>query len=446
MVCSLLATNRPVILIHPCSGQEVGSGLLYYTQSDEVIRVVRGRHELRSLVQSRNSMAAFLMRRQTGKGETPAEPLLPPTLDEERVCKKCYAVDGCMLYRRVRFPLLEDFGFTKCLVQAVEDVDDKTSEIGELYNLKTGHLTQEQCDFFKQWESLISLEEQEMLRFRKELWLLGSQDREKAGRCFADMVIKECKLENGPGVSKIHRYTYTFVRKPLASKKQVQMQPSLLNGHITKGDAVSISIEPNLLALSRGFVLELHPTSVVLGVDHELDVGSLLARSRRSTTRHAEDAVFRIDKDEMAAGIGRIRDNLAKLFYVGGDGRRCALVVDLRAPAFDETVLEIERQRLKDEKEGVLNENQKEAMVRVLAAKDYAIVLGMPGTGKTTTIAEIIKELVRRGKTVLLSSHTHSAVDTILSKLFDVDFEILRLGNADKACPFSHFISKTLRS
>jgi len=348
-----------------------------------------------------------------------------------------------MLYRRVSPLFLGRTVFTNSLAQAVEGVEDYTSEIAELYNLKTGHLTQEQCGFFKQWEALISLEEQEMLRFRKELWLLGSQDREKVGRCFADMIIKEYKLENGPGVSKIHRHTYTFVRKQLAPKIQGRTQPSLLSGHITKGDAVTISIEPNLLALSRGFVLELNPASVIVGVDHELDVGSLLARSRRSTTSRAEDAIFRIDKDEMAAGIGRMRDNLAKLFYAGGDERRRALVVDLQAPAFDEFVLEIERQRLKDEKESTLNENQKEAMVRVLAAKDYTIMLGMPGTGKTTTIAEIIKELVKRGKTVLLSSYTHSAVDTILAKLRDVDFEILRLGNSDKACSFPHFEDTT---
>ena len=343
-----------------------------------------------------------------------------------------------MLYRRVSPPFLRYIVFTEHRLQAVEGVEDNTSEIAELYNLKTGHLTQEQCDFFKKWEALISLEEQEMLRFRKELWLLGSRDREKAGRCFADMITKEYKVENGRGVSKIHRHTYTFVRKPLASKTQARMQPSLLNGHITKGDAVTISIEPNLLALSRGFVLELNPKSVVVGVDHELDVGSLLARSRWSIAHRAEDAVFRIDKDEMAAGIGRIRDNLAKLFYAGGDERRRAVVVDLRAPEFDQAVLENERQRLKDEK-GVLNQNQKEAMAKVLAAKNYTIMLGMPGTGKTTTIAEIIKELVKQGKTVLLSSYTHSAVDTILAKLLDVDFEILRLGNADKACSFFYF-------
>lgn len=28
-------------------------------------------------------------------------PILPPTIDDERECSKCYASDACMLYRRV---------------------------------------------------------------------------------------------------------------------------------------------------------------------------------------------------------------------------------------------------------------------------------------------------------------------------------------------------------
>lgn len=30
-------------------------------------------------------------------------PILPPTIDNERECARCYASDACMLYRRVRF-------------------------------------------------------------------------------------------------------------------------------------------------------------------------------------------------------------------------------------------------------------------------------------------------------------------------------------------------------
>jgi len=112
-------------------------------------------------------------------------------------------------------------------------------------------------------------------------------------------------------------------------------------------------------------------------VDHELDVGSLLARSRRSTTRRAEGAVFRIDKDEMAADIGRIRDNLAKLFYARVDERQRALVVDLQAPAFDDV-----RQRLKDEKESVLDEIRSRCWGKYLLRKIIGSCLACRGQVK----------------------------------------------------------------
>lgn len=54
---------------------------------------------------------------------------------------------------------------------------------------------------------------------------------------------------------------------------------------------------------------------------------------------------------------------------------------------------------------------------QVMAAKDYALILGMPGTGKTTTIACLVQILVAQGKSILLTSYTHSAVDNILLKL-----------------------------
>jgi len=59
---------------------------------------------------------------------------------------------------------------------------------------------------------------------------------------------------------------------------------------------------------------------------------------------------------------------------------------------------------------------------QVLSAQDYALILGMPGTGKTTAIASLIQSLVAQGKTVLLSSYTHSAVDNILLKLNQVQY------------------------
>ncbi|KAF9804281.1 hypothetical protein IEO21_09435 [Rhodonia placenta] len=420
-------------------GTEVPSGLLYYTRNDEVVRVPAVRNELRALLVARNEMAGYMMRRmrqQSGAGKLEAkhepedmsevESFLPPTIDDTWQCGKCYALNTCMLYRK-----------------AVENVVDTVSPIADIYALKTSHLTPTQSEFFKKWEALIALEEQDLVRFKKELWTMGAPEREKRGRCFSDMVL-DVSYRPGSDASqstlkadgKIHRFTYRFVKNIHTTAA------SLLNGHMSCGDAITVSVEPNLLAMARGFIVDLTPEGVVVGVDHEINLDAIrvLTNGRRSI--HDPSVVFRIDKDELFGGMGRIRDNLAQLFYVNGDTRRLQLVVDLMPPRFEDCEMTTPSAKLTSMSQ--LNSNQRHAVTKVLSAQDYALILGMPGTGKTTVIAAIIQKLVDIGKTVLLASYTHSAVDTILLKLKDVaDFGILRLGNLDKIHPDVHRFTLT---
>ncbi|TDL20255.1 Dna2-domain-containing protein [Rickenella mellea] len=427
-------------------GVDVPSGLLFYTQSDEVIKVAAGWNEVRGLIMARNDMALHTMQRMRvldssskkidpGKSvadagdieDSPQSGLfLPPTIDDERVCTRCWAVDACMLFRK-----------------AVENVVDHDSPIANLYEVKTSHLSAPQMAFFKKWEALIALEEQDLVRFRKELWTMGAKDREEKGRCLGSMALDPSyrpPVLKGEVMKdqKIHRFTYRFIRQN-GHRDLKDASKSLLNGQILDGDPITVSVEPHLLAYARGFVLELTATQIVVGVDHEITKESILLRSPgfKSSAR----VVFRIDKDELAGGMGRVRDNIAQLFYAGGDTRRLELVVDLKPPAFDES--EVSKAMTLATS---LNVNQQQAMAKAMGANDYALILGMPGTGKTTTIAEIIRELVRQGKTVLLTSYTHSAVDTILLKLKDTsDFDILRIGNLDKIHPDIHQFTLSAR-
>jgi DNA replication ATP-dependent helicase Dna2 len=60
----------------------------------------------------------------------------------------------------------------------------------------------------------------------------------------------------------------------------------------------------------------------------------------------------------------------------------------------------------------------------------------MPGTGKTTTIAQIIRILVEQGKSILLTSYTHTAVDNVLSKVKESGTEkVVYLGPGWKSPP-----------
>lgn len=52
-------------------------------------------------------------------------------------------------------------------------------------------------------------------------------------------------------------------------------------------------------------------------------------------------------------------------------------------------------------------------------ARDYLLIKGYPGTGKTTTIASLIAILVKLEKKVLFTSFTNSAVDNLLLKFIN---------------------------
>ena len=53
----------------------------------------------------------------------------------------------------------------------------------------------------------------------------------------------------------------------------------------------------------------------------------------------------------------------------------------------------------------------------MIAARDYTLIQGLPGTGKTSTIAFVARLLAALGKRVLITSYTHAAVDNVLLKL-----------------------------
>jgi DNA replication ATP-dependent helicase Dna2 len=367
----------------------------------------------------------------------PARPVLPAAIDELRSCKNCYAAEGCMLYRRA---------VDKVSYLPVDDGQDGKA-LQEIYDDRVGHLIDEQCDFFEKWERLITLEEREMVRFKKEIWTMTAHERQRHGRCLADMVIDTNFAAAGaqpesdkPGA---YRFKYRLVRSgnpPPPPQTQFGTAPpasqaarpqSLTGGQLSVGDPVVVSIEPSVLALARGYVLGIQTEFIDLGLDHSITAlpGDACDGFAPTSGQILGNIVYRIDKDELQSGMGKIRDNLAQLFYAKGDEKRRRLIVDLEKPRF--RLLELADQRaVKGEH---LNTDQKEAVNKVLTAQDYALILGMPGTGKTTTVAEIIKALVAQGKSILLTSYTHSAVDNILAKVQDLeDVKMLRLGNPDK--------------
>lgn len=62
------------------------------------------------------------------------------------------------------------------------------------------------------------------------------------------------------------------------------------------------------------------------------------------------------------------------------------------------------------------NTDSQKAAIRAALENDITYIWGPPGTGKTTVIGQIIYELYTRGRSVLLVSHTNTAVDGAIEK------------------------------
>jgi superfamily I DNA and/or RNA helicase len=77
-----------------------------------------------------------------------------------------------------------------------------------------------------------------------------------------------------------------------------------------------------------------------------------------------------------------------------------------------------------------LNVSQQRAVDRILSANDLAVVHGPPGTGKTTTLVQAIKALIRRdNRQILVVAPSNTAVDLLSEKLSDEGLNVLRVGN-----------------
>ena len=84
--------------------------------------------------------------------------------------------------------------------------------------------------------------------------------------------------------------------------------------------------------------------------------------------------------------------------------------------------------------------SQREAIDMAASVPDYGLILGPPGTGKTSVIVSLVKFFTRQHKRVLIAAQSNTAVDNVLERLVDQEgIECIRVGSEAR-------ISSTLES
>ncbi|XP_009953939.1 PREDICTED: DNA replication ATP-dependent helicase/nuclease DNA2, partial [Leptosomus discolor] len=379
------------------------AGFLLYLKTGTMYPVSGARMDRRELMKLRNHVAFYLTHstyKSAVGGQHSQLAALPPVIDDSQACKHCSQIHNCFLYNRAVEQKMANVSFPPAMVPIIER---------ETQHLKPSHL-----EYFSLWYLMLTLELQsgEGKKGYKNIWMIPSLEREKAGDCVGNMIRVDEVQEISEG-----QYLHFFQRR----------NGAIPGTNLLVGDRVVVSGEENgLLGLATGYVREV---SV-------MKVSCLLGRN---LSKLPKNTIFRLDHEEGDFGIGVPFENLSKLMKDSPVSERLRnLIIDFHKPCFIQHLSSVLPPEAKETVANILkglNKPQKQAMKKVLLSKDYTLIVGMPGTGKTTTICALVRILSACGFSVLLTSFTHTAVDNVLLKLAKFKVGFLRLGRAQKVHP-----------
>ncbi|XP_004470579.2 DNA replication ATP-dependent helicase/nuclease DNA2 [Dasypus novemcinctus] len=377
------------------------AGLLLYLRTGHMYPVPANHLDKRELLKLRNQMAFSLFHRiNKSAGKKTVLAPLPQIIEEYQTCKYCSQMGNCALYNRA---VEQQMDYNSVPIGLVPKIKEETQ------HLKLSHL-----DYFGLWCLMLTLESQSKgnRKNHQNIWLMPSSEMEESGNCIGNLI----RIEHVKTVCD-GQYLHDFQRK----------NGAIPITNLMAGDRIILSGEERtLFALSRGYVKEINRTTVTCLLD-------------RNLSGLPEPTLFRLDQEEKNCDINTPLGNLSKLMENTYTSKKLRdLIIDFREPKFVSYLSSVLPHDAKDTVACILkglNKPQRQAMKKVLLSKDYTLIVGMPGTGKTTTICTLVRILYACGFSVLLTSYTHSAVDNILLKLAKFKVGFLRLGQTQKVHP-----------
>ncbi|XP_039066578.1 DNA-binding protein SMUBP-2-like isoform X2 [Hibiscus syriacus] len=211
------------------------------------------------------------------------------------------------------------------------------------------------------------------------------------------------------------------------------MGKTLLEFHSTKGDVLPahkfgthdvVVLKPNKAvlgspSLGQGVVYRLKDSSITVAFDDVPEDGlnsplRLEKVANEVTYRRMKDALITLSKGVLT---GPAADLVPVLF-----GERQPTVSKKGTVTFTPFNKN-------------LDHSQKDAILKALSSKDVFLLHGPPGTGKTTTVVEIILQEVKRGSKILACAASNIAVDNIVERLATHRVKIVRLGHPARLLP-----------
>uniref|UniRef100_A0A8C7UVV6 DNA replication ATP-dependent helicase/nuclease DNA2 n=1 Tax=Oncorhynchus mykiss TaxID=8022 RepID=A0A8C7UVV6_ONCMY len=332
------------------------AGFLLYLKTGNLHPIVGNHMDRRELLKLRNTLAHHVGNSMEKEGKTRMAPL-PGIITDRQACKWCPQIRNCALYDRAIESRAPDYYSSESQQLLVQQESE--------------HLTEAHLLYFSHWLLLCALETHTMERKggRHNIWLQSAQEREKSGGCMGNMQLIGPVKNQSDGV-----YIHRFERRRGGEQG--------VTGLIV-GDRVVVSDHDlQLIGVAAGYVTDMSSTAVSCSLDRDL-------------SKCSSDVVFRLDQDEGVMGLSTHLVNLSKMMKRSPSSERLReLIVDFHPPQFIDNLSSVLPREAKDTVANILkglNKPQKQAMKKVLLSKDYTLIVGMPGTGKTTTICTLVR-------------------------------------------------------
>lgn len=277
------------------------------------------------------------------------------------------------------------------------------------------HATSLEKDYY--YRFLTFLENEQMLskvgnRTKEEsgfasVWNSTLDERLSAGNIYCDLSLRPISQTEGRVIETV---SFGF------SQEQTKDMSNFRKGDIVFFYAYDPAIEgePNATRhyVFRGSIIDIREDGVEVSL-----------RNSQTRAEVFEGKVWAMEHDFMESSYRALYQGL-QLFLSARKERKDLLLLQ-RQPAVDTTL------QLKGDYATATGNEFNELVLRVKQACDLFLIIGPPGTGKTSFgMVNVLKEqLLEEGTSVLLLSFTNRAVDEMCSKLVAEGIDFMRIGS-----------------
>lgn len=414
------------------------TGIFYYLQQNKVVIKTGNNNDIVDLVIKRNALAYSIKQYE---GKLDIDDLYLPEMLEKNLfeCKKCNFKEVCCSV---------DIAYKGKDI----DIEEENNKDFDVYQSLKDDLGFEEKEYLKKWMNLLKMEE-------------NFEEGKAHSLKNSTKTSKFSQISDIPSNSDELMFELENVEKLIDLMNSINCKRKVLDEKIIFSFIKSSKNQESLLNIYEKLSLidnaNLRQLETKLSIRVFLEYKKIYQRNNEyflkfETRVHLQEIIANIDKlnnfiDLLYINPKFLIEKLDKRYYPNLRSRIFDLVLSPSHQNIKEMLVlnkpnsfnnsDIFRycsfeNILNDYKKFDLNSDQIETIRKSLLADHFNLILGMPGTGKTHTLAILIKILWDLGFRVLISSYTHSALDNLLDKVLNLFPEtknsIMRFGKSNE--------------